>query len=401
MTFWDTGIPGPADDVFIDYGNPVASVVTITAAANAQNVTIDVGDTLVNAGQTFSIFGNSFTSNGTFNVNGNGRAVFRNGGTIVGAGGIVFDGAGTSRVDIDGNNTLTIDAGSSITGHTGVIGGQLFVGGTATIVVDGLVSANVTGGTITITESAVTNNGTLRADNGGTLVLNSNVAGNPGGQIHAATGSTVIQSGVTLSGVLNSSGSGTLRATSSGSNFLDGATLNGVLDLTAASAIERITANGLELNGRIDVDNSANLVFNGTSVLSGTGEVVLGAAASNRIDLDGTGATTIGTDVTIRGQNGTIGGQILVGGTQSLVNDGTTSADVPGGTLTLTQSAVTNNGVMRALAGATLVIDSAFTNAPGGVITGDGTVDGPAGGLENGGHVAPGQSPASCCVGDA
>ncbi len=61
-------------------------------------------------------------------------------------------------------------------------------------------------------------------------------------------------------------------------------------------------------------------------------------------------------------------GGIVLGGTRMLVNNGTIAADVAGGTILLTESAVTNNAVVRAAAGATLVADSAFTNAVNGLV---------------------------------
>jgi hypothetical protein len=86
-------------------------------------------------------------------------------------------------------------------------------------------------------------------------------------------------------------------------------------------------------------------------------------AAGNRIDLDGNGTTTFASGVTVRGHSGTIGRQINIGGTQTLVNNGTISADVAGGTHQITDSAVTNNGTLSALNGGTLVLRPAMSPA--------------------------------------
>ena len=83
-------------------------------------------------------------------------------------------------------------------GNTGFIGQQAFAGGAASLTNNGTITADVGGGTITIgVNGAVNNNGTLAAQNGGTLVLNSTINNGVGSQILAGAGSTVLQNGVT------------------------------------------------------------------------------------------------------------------------------------------------------------------------------------------------------------
>ena len=107
------------------------------------------------------------------------------------------------------------------------------------------------GGTITIgVNGAVTNNGTLAAQNGGTLVLNSSINNGVGSQILADTGSAVLQNGVVLNGTIKVVGGGNFRSSNSGANFLDAASLTGILDLSSATGIERVTS-GLVLNGTV------------------------------------------------------------------------------------------------------------------------------------------------------
>lgn len=312
---------------------------------------------------------NGLTLNGTINIDNGGSLSFENNQALDGNGHVVFGSSVSNRLDLDGNGTTTIGQDVTIEGKNGVIGGQINIGGTQTLVNNGTISANVAGGTLTLIESAVTNNGLLQAVNGATLVLSSHVSGGVSGAIDAGSGSVVLQNGVTLAGIINTSGDGVLRAVSSGNNFLSGVSLNGKLDLTLANARERVTAGGMTLNGSIDINNNASLSFEGTGTLSGTGSIVLGATGGgNRVDFDGNGTTTLGENITIRGQNGTIGGQINIGGTQTLVNNGSVSADVAGGTLTIIESAVTNNGVLEAINGGTLVLSSNVTGGPGGAI---------------------------------
>ncbi len=308
--------------------------------------------------------------NGTININNNSILAFTGDGGLSGNATIVLGNTGGSnRITLDGTGTTTFAAGTTVRGENGTIGGAVFVGGTQALVNNGTISADVAGGTISIGTHAVTNNGTLSALNGGTLSLNSNVAGGAFGQLVAGAGSTVLQNGITISGIVNTSGSGRFAASNNGNNILDGVTLNGNLDLATATSIERVTAGGLVLNGTINLNNNSILAFTGDGGLSGNATIVLGnTGGSNRIALDGTGTTTFATGTTVRGENGTIGGAVFVGGTQALVNNGTISADVAGGTITISTHPVTNNGTMSALNGGTLVLSSNVTGNPGGQI---------------------------------
>ena len=316
--------------------------------------------------------------NGTINMANASVLSFEGDGGLSGNATIVLGalGGANNRIYLDGNGTTTFAAGTTVRGHSGSIGGQINIGGTQVLVNNGTISADVAGGTISISESAVTNNGTLSALNGGTLVLSSNVTGGATGQIVAGAGSTVLQNGITISGIVNTSGSGQFRATGSGSNFLSGVTFNGDLDMATAFSLERVSAGGLVLNGTINVANASVLSFEGNGGLSGNANIVLGGAggSNNRIYMDGDGTTTFATGTTIRGENGSIGGQINIGGTQTIVNNGTISADVAGGTISISESVVNNNGTLSALNGGTLVLSSNVTGgAAGQIVAGAGS----------------------------
>ena len=172
--------------------------------------------------------------------------------------------------------------------------------------------------------------------------------------------STVLQNGVALSGVINTTGGGTFRASNSNSNFFNGVTLNGNIDLATATGIERVTG-GLLLNGSVSINNNSVLSFSGDQTLGGTGTIVLGSTGgSNRaLGMEGNTVLTIGSNIVVRGQNGTIGQAYLIGGNQSLVNNGRVSADVLGGSVSLAPAGgITNNGVLEAKNGGTLVLNS-------------------------------------------
>ncbi len=317
--------------------------------------------------------------------------------TFSGSGSIVFtDSNASNRLNLEAGD-LTLGANVTVRGHTGTIGQQSFVGGAANLINNGTISADVATGTITLAPNGITtNNGTLSAQNGGTLLLNSNVTNSGGGQIVAGTGSTVVQNGVTLNGTINVSGSGTFKPSNSGSNFLNAATLSGNLDMAGAVAIERVTG-GLVLNSAtISIGQGSILAPQGTQTFSGNGSIVFADNnTSNRLNLEA-GDLTLGAGVSVRGHTGTIGLQNFVGGAANLTNNGTISADVSGGTITVAPNGVlTNNGTLNTATGATLVLPNNFTN--NGLMKGTGTFNVP-GTLTNAGTVAPGASPGTLAL---
>ncbi len=326
---------------------------------------------------------NGMTLNGTINVNSSSLLNFEGDQTLSGNGSIVFGStASNNRIGVDGGNkTLTVASGVTIRGQNGVIGlGQLVNGSGNALVNNGTISADVAGGVITLAglTSGITNNGTISALNGGTIALQSNLTGGVGSQLVAGAGSVISQQGVTITGIVNTSGSGSLQATGSGNNFLSGVTLTGRLDMASATATERVV-NNLVLNGTVNLNNSSLLNFEGDQTLSGNGSIVFGSTASNnRIGVDGGNKTlTVANGITIRGENGVIGlGQLVNGSGNALVNNGTISADVAGGVITLAglTSGITNNGTIRALNGGTLQLQSNLTGtATGQLVAGAGS----------------------------
>ncbi len=308
--------------------------------------------------------------NGTVEIGANAIFATQGNQTISGSGSIVFtDANGSNRFNLEAGD-LVIGAGITVRGNTGTFGGQSFLGGAATLTNNGTIKADVAGGTITLAANGgITNNGVLAAQNGGTLLLNSNIQGNVGSQILANAGSSVVQNGITISGAVTAVGTGNFRASSSGSNFFDAVTLSGGLDLASAQGIERVT-NGLTLNNAtINIGANSILAPQGNQTIGGTGSIVFADNnGSNRFNLEA-GVLTIGPNVTVRGNTGTIGGQSFVGGAASLINNGTISADVAAGTITLAvNSGITNNGTLSALNGGTLLLNNNVANTAGAQI---------------------------------
>ncbi|MEO7995991.1 MAG: S-layer family protein, partial [Gemmatimonadaceae bacterium] len=345
-------------------GNNFLNDVTVNGAVDLTSAQASIR---VNGSTT----GLTLTSGSTFNINNNSVLAFNGNQTLGGSGSVVLGNTGASnRVAIDQSGAvLTIGANATIRGHSGTIGDQYVVATAgASILNNGRISADVAGGNINITNATVTNNGILEAKNGGVLTLSSNVTGNVGSQISAGAGSVVLQNGVKLSGVVNSTGTGSLRATNNGNNFLDAVALTGTLDLATAHGTERVV-NGFALNGTVNINNNSVLAFTGTQSLTGTGTIVLGGTGpSNYVALDNSNAVlTIGSGVKIRGENGTVGIQNFVASAAtSIINNGRISADVAGGTINMTQATITNNGIMEALNGGTLVLSSNIAGTSNG-----------------------------------
>ncbi|MEF8720319.1 MAG: choice-of-anchor D domain-containing protein [Candidatus Accumulibacter necessarius] len=317
--------------------------------------------------------------NGGISINNNSVLSFAGDQTVSGNGTIVLGNTGASNraLSLEGNTALTIGSNIVVRGENGTLGQVYAAGGTQSIINNGRISADVSGGKISLAPAnGTTNNGVLEAQNGGTLELNSNVIGNAGSSIAAGAGSTVLQNGVALSGVINTSGNGTFRAANSNSNFFNGVTLNGNLDLATATGIERVTG-GLALNGGISINNNSVLSFAGDQTVSGNGTIVLGnTGASNRaLSLEGNTALTIGSNIVVRGENGTLGQVYAAGGTQSIINNGRISADVSGGKISLAPAnGTTNNGVLEAQNGGTLELNSnVIGNAGSSIAAGAGS----------------------------
>ncbi|MBK7423609.1 MAG: S-layer family protein [Propionivibrio sp.] len=305
---------------------------------------------------------NGLTLNGaTINIGSSSILAPQGNQTIGGTGSIVFADASSNRLNVEAGN-LVIGSGVSVRGGNGLIGLQVFAGGAATLTNQGLISADVAGRSITVgVNGQVINQATMEARNGGQLILNTGGGyDNSTGILLASTGSSVLLSGATVTGgSLNSSGSGKFIANNSSTNFLNGTTLNGVLDLASATGIERITSGGMTLNGAINIGNNSILAPQGNQTIGGTGSIIFAdGSGSNRLNVEA-GNLVIGSGVTVRGQTGLIGQQTFAGGAATLTNNGTINADA-GGTITVNVNrALTNNGTMRAQNG-TLTIQDAL-----------------------------------------
>ena len=120
-----------------------------------------------------------------------------------------------------------------------------------------------------------------------------------GAQVHGPAGGV-------LAATLNTSGGTALVAalpsSNGGSGALNGAIINGMLDLSTVSGTSLTVENGLTLNGvtlNLGNANNANtageLSFSGTQTLGGTGTINFGFSSSNALFTGSSMTLTIGS----------------------------------------------------------------------------------------------------------
>ncbi|HUY35813.1 MAG TPA: Ig-like domain repeat protein [Pirellulales bacterium] len=392
------------DNVTLDLGNSSGSTfgnLFFNSNGNGNQtlgVTSGATGTIVLGANTNNIlsesqgFGQSLTIASGITIEGDNGTVGNNFGTLTNNGVINADtSGGTLNVALgkNGSNAGTIEAtsGGSLTvfGNSGGTwtntgSGTISIAGGGTLSIDDSPADPWTNsGTISSTGSTVNLDGaftqadlgTFTRDAASTVNLSGDLIGNLA--LDGATGSWNLTGGelgappigsTTGGGTFSASGGATLFATAFGGT-LNAETLASPIDFSTNNfTLAHVTGGSLTLdNVTLDLGNSsgstsANLFFNGVETLGGgaTGTIVLGGNTNNL--LSGT-ALTIGTGITIKGDNGTIGS-----GNGTLTNNGTINADVSGGTLTLSGSPITNDGTLAA-AGGTLALN-AF-NASGSV----------------------------------
>jgi hypothetical protein len=359
--------------------------------------------------------------NGTATVSGSSARLGFSGTQTVTAGTFDLTGSGAG-LGVEGSSTLTL--GPAVVVHGGgpaTIGQARFTGGTGNLVNQGLIQSNVAGQNFTINpSSAFTNNGTVSTINTASLTLNPGAAySNAGGiysinngtlvfngtydnsaglgtftrsggsvvlagtfnntgaslTLNSATGSWSLDGGNFQGGTLNSASGASLIPTGNGNNKLTGVTVNGDLDLSAASAALQVTG-GLTLNGTAHISGSnVRLGFSGDqTIAAGTFDLV---GASSNIGIEGNSTVTFAAPVVIHGGNNSAVGQArFVGGTGNIVNLGLIDATFAGGLLTINPSgAFTNNGTVRASVGSSLTLAPAtpYSNAGGTIDVNGGT----------------------------
>ncbi len=310
-------------------------------------------DNLTNLGQyeiltncRTDVYGGTITNDGVFLINPTQGA--DNTSLRMYSGAVVFDGSGEIVLRTAGDpddawishyvGSLTQAAGHTIRGD-----GRI----TAPLTNNGLVQAEVTGRELVLDSSARTNNGTLMARDGGTLVIgNAPTTQGPAGLIMADSGWVHLRADANISGgTLSSSNGGAIRCIGQGTR-IDNLTNLGQYEILANCGTDvyggTITNNGQFLiNPTQGTDNAYLRMYSGSIVFDGSGEIILRTAGSpddawiNHY----VGSLTQAANHTIRGE-----GRVSA----PLTNQGLIEADVPGRQLLLTDGPKVNYGTMRA-----------------------------------------------------
>ncbi|GAB5558857.1 MAG: hypothetical protein SynsKO_05040 [Synoicihabitans sp.] len=338
--------------------------LTLSGSNTFTDLTLNPDATLAVANAASATFVNSLQNTGKVRLGsvGNltdfvvGSSTF----SLTGAGEIDLNGNANNRIygSLGANRLINTD--NTIRGSGQLGANQMGLTNQADVLAD------ITGQTLTVdTSSGITNTGLFKAENGGTLKLQSSIFDNQtGGSIESATGSFVQIFGVTLNGG-HLTGPGSIRNTSS-SSYAD-------LRIDAGTTLDINNATGatfsgtLENSGIININTVGNLTdfvaATGDLTLQGGGEVNLTGLHSRIYGASGP-VKLINVDNTLQG-----GGQI--GANQlALDNRGTISANKVGSTLQIdTSHGLTNSGLIQATNGGDLLFNgSVITNQTGGTI---------------------------------
>jgi hypothetical protein len=388
-------------------------------AANAANTLDGVnveGDLVLTNTGARTLIRNGLSLTGSVMLDNGGIISFVGNQTFA-TGSIVFAG-NSGSLGIANGTTLTLGPAMVVRGKTGLIGASVFTMAPGNLINQGLISADVAGGTLTLNPTQFDNTGTVETRNGGsmtillsgggwrnagvidagggTLTLNGawtnsatitaneatvNLGGafalanfgtfnRTGGTVNvtgvldlgggtlaldAAAGSWQMNGGTLKGGTVTQSGGGNLLFAGGAVSTLDGVTLDGDLVLTNLS-VRVLIRNGLALTGSVQLDNENAISFSGSQTFQ-TGQVVF-AGNSGLLGIEPGTTLTLGPTVIVRGRSGRIGPSMFnFSGTRRLINQGLIAADVPSGTLTINPTEFENTGILRADgAGAMLVI---------------------------------------------
>lgn len=271
------------------------------------------GDMTLDSSTTTSLI-NGLTNNGTIVVNGTSGSSTT---TVAVTGSQTLGGSGTLRLNNNGAFArITATAGATLThaaGHTIEGRGQI----AAPLINNGLIRSTVSGLEIAVISPTVTNNSTMRAQDGSTLTFNSTVTQPGAGLITAVDGSTVeILGGSITGGTLRATGTGLVRL--NGTISLTGVDLEGAATITAARTITML--DGTTIDGDLVVNTTSGastttITAGGLGVLSGSGSITLNGNGSFARIIAGVGVSEVvlSSPLTLRGR-GSLQSPTVIGG---------------------------------------------------------------------------------------
>ena len=251
---------------------PSGTVIGVYGTTKLDGVTLDVDVSVVGLYSQYSVLqvADGLTLNATVSLSGDDPSLeFLTGAAqqLVGTGTVDFnspDGNGSAQLVIDGTTTLTIGSGVTLHGGYGEIGIRNG-SGTATLINQGTIAADVSARYLIIQPDAFTNQGTVEAINGGTLYVNAATWTNPG-TVSASGSSSLTQ----LNG--NWSSSGKVQAESSGLVQMEGTSTSTGLAVEMAGAGQIQLDSVMDNTGNtLSVDTSGgSFTFTGGSITGGT-----------------------------------------------------------------------------------------------------------------------------------
>ena len=294
--------------------------------------------------------------------------------TIAGAGVIGLDSANGAALIIDNEAAGVIDANDA--SHLLVdTGGE-------TLTNAGLAESTGAAGLL-VEDTTIVNSGLVQVTGTGGLTVETTVIDNAGGTILAANGSKVLLDGADIAGgTLVSKGTGVLKTTG-GANVLDGTastvTLTGVLALGDGTGltIEGAIDNGKDLELSSTGDATTLTIGAAGATLTGSGQLSLSNKSENEITGASSAATLTNVANTISGAGSLGGGALtLVNEAKGVIEDQfATGLTIDTGTNT-----ITNAGIIKAVDGGSVSIESAIENSGTLIVTNgtlglEGTVD--------------------------
>jgi hypothetical protein len=280
-----------------------------------------------------------------------------------------FNSAVLRMANLD--HAITHDSGHSIRG-SGYIEGSIINHG----LIESTTSPN--GSTLTLLPSqsvSSVNNHIIRATIGSTLQIAGPLTQNTEGRLIADSGVVALVGATIEGGTLESTQGGYFQqgqlvgTTPPGPALLNGVTNNAEIRIAGDESLE-IGALGIINNGRIIVHNgiagdNSRMAFMESSVLGGDGMVVLDDSIRAILSSPSSETITQAASHTIRGAG------IIAA---PLVNQGVVEASPQGGDRLSLVYDVTNEGVLRAVAGARLILPEATITQTTGRIVADGGI---------------------------
>lgn len=369
---WSNGTPNTSTDAEITTSAAFQPVIGSTGAG-VQNLTIDANGSLtLNDSSNLTVGDSSGSSTitlnagSTLNLSSAGNVTDLILGNTTG-GQVNLTGAGTLTLSNNVDNRIYGAASSTVLSNSATIQGAGIIEPESGLSLSnsGTVNSNDSAG-LTL-QLATTNTGTLEATSGSTLSLSNSSITNTNGviQTDGTLGSTVALGSSSITG-------GKLQTTGSGVITTSSATLNGSVELNGALNINDGTTLNLGSGMTLNIDagaglnlnsagNTTNLVVGGGTVtLNGPGVVNLGNNADNRIY--GGATTTLINNTTIQGS-----GQIFTNSGMSLTNNAIVDANSSPG-LSISLSTLTNPGTLEASSGGTLSLNASTIDNTNGII---------------------------------